>query len=359
MVMPAESSFEFEDTLENTPSAKIKVVGVGGGGNNAINRMIEAGLSGVEFVAVNTDVQALEHCLAPEKIQAGSKLTKGLGAGSNPEIGQRAAEESREDLRSAIAGADMVFITAGMGGGTGTGGAPVVAELAREMDILTVGVVTRPFMFEGRRRQNQAEQGILKLKEHVDALIVIPNDRLLQVSEKRTSLLEAFRMADDVLRQGVQGISDLITRPGYINLDFADLKAIMSNAGSALMGVSRASGENRAVEAAKMSISSPLLEASIEGARGIILSVAGDSNLGLQEVYEAAEMIQEVADKDANIIFGTVLDESLKEEIVITVIATGFDQRPEAPSQDKDDALPFPTFKDNGLDLPKFLRTGR
>ena len=254
MVMPAESSFEFEDTLENTPSAKIKVVGVGGGGNNAINSMIEAGLSGVEFVAVNTDVQALEHCLAPEKIQAGSKLTKGLGAGSNPEIGQRAAEESREDLRSAIAGADMVFITAGMGGGTGTGGAPVVAELAREMDILTVGVVTRPFMFEGRRRQNQAEQGILKLKEHVDALIVIPNDRLLQVSEKRTSLLEAFRMADDVLRQGVQGISDLITRPGYINLDFADLKAIMSNAGSALMGVSRASGENRAVEAAKMSI---------------------------------------------------------------------------------------------------------
>lgn len=351
--------FEFESNSDGKVNAKIKVIGVGGGGNNAINRMVEAGLRGVEFVAINTDAQALDHCQAQEKIQAGNKLTKGLGAGSNPEIGQRAAEESREDIRSALEGADMVFITAGMGGGTGTGGAPVVAEIARENGTLTVGVVTRPFLFEGRRRQTQAEQGIMNLREHVDALIVIPNDRLLQVAEKRTSLIEAFQMADDVLRQGVQGISDLITNPGYINLDFADLKTIMSNAGSALMGVSRATGENRAVEAARMSISSPLLEASIEGAKGIILSVAGDSNLGLQEVYEAAEMIQEVADKEANIIFGTVLDESLKDELVITVIATGFDRKPAEPAPEKIEELKLPSFKEDGLDLPKFLRSGR
>ncbi len=360
MVMPADSSFEFESGSDgNVSTAKIKVIGVGGGGNNAINRMIEAGLRDVEFVAVNTDAQALQQCQAQKKIQAGSKLTKGLGAGSNPEVGQRAAEESREDLRSALQGADMVFITAGMGGGTGTGGAPVVAELARELGTLTVGVVTKPFIFEGRRRQSQAEEGIAKLKEHVDALIVIPNDRLLQVAEKRTSLIDAFRMADDVLRQGVQGISDLITHPGYINLDFADLKTIMSDAGSALMGVSCATGENRAAEAARMSISSPLLEASIEGAKGIILSVAGDSNLGLQEVYEAAEMIQEVADKEANIIFGTVLDESLKDEIVITVIATGFDRKSEEPAVEKLEELKPFSFKDNTLDLPKFLRSNR
>jgi cell division protein FtsZ len=350
--------FEFEN--DSGSVAKIKVIGVGGGGSNAINRMIETGLRGVEFIAVNTDAQALLHSQAQEKVQAGGKLTKGLGAGSDPEIGQRAAEESREELRASLEGSDMVFITAGMGGGTGTGGAPVVAEVARELGTLTVGVVTKPFTFEGRRRQNQAEQGIEKLREHVDTLIVIPNDRLLQVAEKRTSITEAFGLADDVLRQGVQGISDLITIPGLINLDFADVKTIMSDAGSALMGIGRASGENRAQEAARMAISSPLLEASIEGARGVLLSITGNSNLGLFEVNEAADIITEAADRDANIIFGTVLDETMQEEIVITVIATGFDSKKavDEPKFEKD-GFTVPSFKEAGLDLPKFLRNGK
>lgn len=347
--------FEFENDGGNV--AKIKVIGVGGGGNNAINRMIEAGLKGVEFIAVNTDAQALFQSQAAEKVQAGEKLTKGLGAGSDPEIGQRSAEESREDLKNVLIGADMVFVTAGMGGGTGTGGAPVVAEITKELDILTVGVVTKPFTFEGRRRQSQAELGVEKLREHVDTLIVIPNDRLLQVAEKRTSINEAFGLADDVLRQGVQGISDLITIPGLINVDFADVKTIMSDAGSALMGIGRASGENRAQEAAKMAISSPLLEASIEGAKGVLLSITGNSSLGLFEVNEAAEIITEAADRDANIIFGTVLDESLQDEIVITVIATGFDGDRKAKAEVAA-ARELPTFKEDLLDLPKFLRNG-
>ena len=322
----------FEDIMNNpadsgiTPEtlAKIKVVGVGGGGNNAVNRMITSGLQGVEFIAINCDAQALLLSKAQNRIQIGEKLTKGLGAGANPEIGQKAAEESRELLIDQLRGADMVFVTAGMGGGTGTGAAPIVAECAREAGALTVGVVTKPFSFEGKRRMNQAEAGIVNLKDRVDTLITIPNDRLLQVIDRRTSMLDAFRIADDVLRQGVQGISDLISVPGLINADFADVKTIMSNAGSALMGIGTAKGENGAVAAAEAAIKSPLLEASIEGARGVLFNITGGKDLSLFDVTEASNIITVAVDPDANIIFGAVIDEKLDDEIRVTVIATGF-----------------------------------
>jgi cell division protein FtsZ len=306
--------------------AVIKVVGVGGGGGNAVNRMIDAGLKGVEFIAVNTDAQALLMSDADVKLDLGRQLTRGLGAGSDPEVGRQAAEEHREEIEEVLKGADMVFITAGKGGGTGTGGAPIIAEMAKSAGALTIGVVTRPFTFEGRRRSVQAEQGIQALKEKVDTLIIIPNDRLLQVSDEKTSMLNAFKMADEVLLQGVQGITDLITTPGLINTDFADVKMIMTNAGSALMGIGYASGEGRAVTAARAAISSPLLEASIEGARGILLNISGPSDLGLFEVNEAAEIIAEAAHPDANIIFGAVVDDALGDEVRITVIAAGFDR---------------------------------
>ncbi|HYX87571.1 MAG TPA: cell division protein FtsZ [Gaiellales bacterium] len=307
--------------------AVIKVVGVGGGGTNAVNRMVDAGLKGVEFIAVNTDAQALLMCDADVKIHIGSKITRGLGAGADPSIGYEAASESRDELKEALKGADMVFVTAGKGGGTGTGAAPVIAEISRELGALTVGVVTRPFGFEGRKRSDQADAGIRQLRDKVDTLIIIPNDRLLQVVEKRTSIVDAFRIADDVLRQGVQGITDLITVPGLINLDFADVRTIMRQAGSALMGIGVAGGENRAAEAAKAAISSPLLEASVEGATGILLNITGGPDLGLFEVNEAAEIVGSASDSDANIIFGAVIDEGLGDQVRVTVIATGFDRR--------------------------------
>jgi cell division protein FtsZ len=307
--------------------AVIKVVGIGGGGTNAVTRMVEAGLSGVEFIAVNTDAQALLMSEADVKLHIGAQSTRGLGAGADPAVGTAAATESRDELKDALKGADMIFITAGEGGGTGTGGAPILAELAREVGALTVGVVTRPFTFEGRRRAQQAEQGINNLADQVDTLIVIENDRLLQVVEKRTSIVEAFRMADDILRQGVQGITDLITVPGLVNLDFADVRTIMSEAGSALMGIGSASGENRAAEAARAAVSSPLLEASIEGATGVLLNITGGPDIGLFEVNEAAEVVTSAADQNANVIFGAVIDESRQEEVTVTVIATGFGTR--------------------------------
>lgn len=308
------------------PFAKIKVIGIGGGGNNAVNRMIDAGLKGVEFISVNTDKQALFTSKAEHKLQVGEKLTRGLGAGANPEIGKKAAEESKEDIGQLLQGADMVFITAGMGGGTGTGAAPIVAEIAKELGILTVGVVTKPFTFEGKRRMIYAEQGIEELKSRVDTLVTIPNDRLLQVIEKKTTMLEAFIIADDVLKQGVQGISDLIAVPGLVNLDFADVKTIMLEQGLAHMGIGMASGEGRAAEAAKQAIQSPLLETSILGAKGVLLNITGGTNLGLFEVNEAAELVAEAADQEANIIFGAVINEELEDEIKITVIATGFEK---------------------------------
>ena len=304
--------------------AVIKVVGVGGGGTNAVNRMVDAGLSGVEFIAVNTDAQALMMCDADVKIHIGSAATRGLGAGADPAVGQAAAQESRDELKEALKGADMIFVTAGEGGGTGTGGAPVVAELGRELGALTVGVVTKPFAFEGRKRAQQAEQGIESLRDRVDTLIVIENDRLLQVVEKKTSVVDAFRMADDVLRQGVQGITDLITVPGLVNLDFADVRTIMRDAGSALMGIGAASGENRAAEAARSAVSSPLLESSIEGATGILLNITGGPDIGLFEVNEAAEVVTSAADQNANVIFGAVIDDAMGDEVRVTVIATGF-----------------------------------
>lgn len=307
-------------------TATIKVVGVGGGGGNVINRMIEAGLRGVEFITVNTDRQALGLSKANKKIQIGEKLTRGLGAGANPEIGKCSAEESKAEIAEALKGADMVFVTAGMGGGTGTGAAPIVAETSREMGILTVAVVTKPFPFEGKRRTSQAEAGIDELKQCVDTLIVIPNEKLLQVVEKQTCLQDAFDMSDNVLKQGVQGISDLITIPGLVNLDFADVKTIMLDAGIAHIGTGRASGENRAQEAARQAIHSPLLETSIEGAGGVLINVTGGRDLGLLEINEAAELVQKSVDPEANIIFGAVIDENLKDEIVITVIATGFNK---------------------------------
>ncbi|WP_026875635.1 cell division protein FtsZ [Jiangella gansuensis] len=305
--------------------AVIKVVGIGGGGVNAVNRMIEVGLKGVEFIAINTDAQALLMSDADVKLDVGREATRGLGAGANPDVGRKAAEDHAEEIEEVLKGADMVFVTAGEGGGTGTGGAPVVARIARSLGALTIGVVTRPFMFEGRRRALQAEAGIEELREEVDTLIVIPNDRLLSISDRQVSVLDAFKSADQVLLSGVQGITDLITTPGLINLDFADVKSVMSNAGSALMGIGSARGEDRAVAAAEMAISSPLLEASIDGAHGVLLSVSGGSDLGLFEINEAANLVAQAAHDDANIIFGAVIDDALGDEVRVTVIAAGFD----------------------------------
>jgi cell division protein FtsZ len=356
-------------------TATIKVIGVGGGGTNAVNRMVDSGIRGVEFVAVNTDRQALLLSKAVSKIQIGEKITRGLGAGANPDIGAQAAEESKSEITEALRGADMVFVTAGMGGGTGTGAAPIVAACAKEMGILTIGVVTKPFTFEGKKRLSQADRGIESLKSKVDTLVVIPNDKLLQIIDRKTSIVEAFRMADDVLRQGVQGISDLIAVPGLVNLDFADVKTIMLNTGIAHMGIGRASGESRAEDAAKQAIQNPLLESSIEGARGIIINITGGPNLGLHEVNTAAELVQRSVDPEANIIFGAVIDESLDEDIVITVIATGFDTEvkpniggiptqneiPTAKPWGGDQKVNTPPTRPepingNDLDIPSFLR---
>ncbi|WP_426351402.1 cell division protein FtsZ [Alloiococcus sp. CFN-8] len=352
--------------------ANIKVIGCGGGGSNAVNRMIIDGLKNVEFIAINTDKQALMLSNASQKIQIGDKLTKGLGAGANPEIGQKAAEESKEEISQAIKGADMVFITAGMGGGTGTGAAPVVAEIAKSLGILTVGVVTKPFPFEGRRRMLHANMGIENLKKRVDTLVTIPNERLLTMVDKKTTLLDSFKYADDVLRQGVQGISDLITIPGLVNLDFADVRAIMLEKGLAHMGVGQGKGDERAQEAAKQAISSPLLETSIMGATGVLLNVTGGLDLGLLEINEAAEIVQEAADPDANIIFGAVIDENLKDEIRITVIATGFEREKESAKTEKktqeaavtsthEEKIEEPKFTEpeENLDIPAFLRRQR
>jgi cell division protein FtsZ len=305
--------------------AVIKVVGIGGGGVNAVNRMIEAGLRGVEFIAINTDAQALLMSDADVKLDVGREATRGLGAGADPEVGRRAAEDHAEEIEEVLRGSDMVFVTAGEGGGTGTGGAPVVARIAKSMGALTVGVVTRPFMFEGKRRAGQAEQGIEALTDEVDTLIVIPNDRLLSISDRQVSVLDAFRSADEVLRSGVQGITDLITTPGLINLDFADVKSVMKDAGSALMGIGSARGEDRSVAAAELAISSPLLEASVDGAYGVLLSVSGGSDLGLFEIHEAANLVSEAAHPEANIIFGAVIDDALGDEVRVTVIAAGFE----------------------------------
>jgi len=356
--------------------ANIKVVGVGGGGTNAVNRMITDGLEGVEFIAINTDKQALEESKADVKIQIGEKLTRGLGAGADPEIGECSAEESKAEIAEALKGADMVFVTSGMGGGTGTGAAPIIADISKQMGILTVAVVTKPFPFEGKRRMSQAERGIERLKENVDTIITIPNEKLLQVVEKDTTIEQAFIMTDDILRQGVQGISDLITKPGLVNLDFADVKTIMLNTGVAHMGIGKASGSNRAGEAARQAIHSPLLETSIEGAGGVLINVTGGKDLGLLEVNEAIELVQKSVDPDANIIFGTVIDENLHDEMIITVIATGFNKY----SQDNVKAIDIIENLRNGgtvdntvsqaakqpkqdymadLDIPPFLRKNR
>ena len=307
--------------------AKIKVIGVGGGGNAAVNRMVESGISGVEFIAVNTDVQALHYNKAARKLHIGKTVTRGLGAGMNPELGKQAAEESQNEIRDQLKDADMVFVTCGLGGGTGTGAAPIVAEIARDLGALTVAVVTRPFQFEGVQRKNISERGLTELTDKVDTIITIPNDKLLQVIDKKTSLLDAFKVVDEVLRQGVQGIAELITKPGLVNVDFADVKAVMANAGSALMGIGQASGENKALEAAKAAINSPLLEMNIEGARGILFTITGGLGLGMTEVSEAAKIITAAAEEDAKIIFGAVIDQKMKDEIKITVVATGFDGR--------------------------------
>ena len=345
--------------------AVIKVVGVGGGGTNAVNRMIDAGLSGVEFIACNTDAQALQMTDADIKLNIGHELTKGLGAGANPQIGQGAAAESRDEIKEALKGADMVFVTAGEGGGTGTGSAPVIAEIAREIGALTVGVVTRPFGFEGGRRAEQAQAGIGKLRDHVDTLIIIPNDRLLQVVEKQTSVVDAFRMADEVLRQGVQGITDLITIPGLVNLDFADVRTIMTDAGSALMGIGEAEGENRAAEAARGAVSSPLLEASVAGATGVLLNITGGPDLGLFEVNEAAEVVTGASDLNANVIFGAVIDEAMGGRVRVTVIATGFDKAYRRAPRERERAEPLGEREPTGegfdvpsgvLEVPSFLR---
>jgi cell division protein FtsZ len=375
--------------------ARIKVIGVGGGGSNAVNRMIEEGIQGVEFVSINTDAQALLLCKAPTRVRLGDKLTRGLGAGGDPEVGRKAAEESADDLYNVLKGSDMVFITAGMGGGTGTGAAPIVAQIAKECGALTIGVVTRPFSFEGGRRMTSAEAGIAKLKEHADTLIVIPNDRLLQLADKRSSLNDAFRMADDVLRQGIQGISELITVPGLINLDFADVKTIMREGGAALMAVGRGTGEDRAKIAAEQAISSNLLDITIDGARGVLFNVTGGPNLTLFEVNQAAAIIRETAHPDVNMIFGAVIDPNMGDDIRITVIATGFErsgiprrplERPaiqprndskpapahyvrptenvsvEAavrPPAEEQDRTPLPSFNSDELDIPTFMRKRR
>lgn len=357
-------------------TATIKVIGVGGAGNNAVNRMIEAGIKNVEFIAVNTDRQTLNESKANSKIQIGEKLTRGLGAGANPDIGSQAAEESRAEIAEVLKGADMVFVTAGMGGGTGTGAAPIVAATAKELGILTIGVVTKPFTFEGKKRLAQAERGVASLKGKVDTLVVIPNDKLLQVIDRKTSMIEAFRMADDVLRQGVQGISDLISVPGQINLDFADVRTIMLNQGMAHMGIGCASGENRAEDAAKQAIQSPLLETSIEGAKGIIINITGGSDMGLHEANTAAELVQRSADPEANIIFGAVIDDSMGDEIQITVIATGFEKDDERRDGSQYESIVANAWRkrtsnnmstsnsssndSNGdLDIPTFLRKNK
>jgi len=349
----------FDIGTEVEQFANIKVVGVGGGGNNAVNRMIADGLEGVEFIAINTDAQVLMASNAGITIRIGEKLTNGLGAGSNPGIGREAAEESKQEIADAVAGADMVFITAGMGGGTGTGAAPIVAEAAKEQGALTVGVVTKPFTVEGTKRMANAEDGIKDLEEEVDTLIIIPNDRLLEVAEKNTSLMEAFKIADGVLRQGVQGISDLITITGIINLDFGDVKTIMKDAGSALMGIGRASGEERAKEAARLAIDSPLLEASVDGAKGVLINITGGPDLGIHEAYEAAKIVKDVSDVDANIILGAVIDDELNDEVKVTVIATGFgseDGRMETEEQEAfAEEIQLDTNGDE-LDIPAFLR---
>ncbi|WP_128895105.1 cell division protein FtsZ [Longirhabdus pacifica] len=359
---------EFE--VEQNQLAQIKVIGVGGGGSNAVNRMIDFGVQGVEFITVNTDIQALDYAKSGIKLQIGEKLTRGLGAGANPDIGKKAAEESREQIMESLAGSDMVFVTAGMGGGTGTGAASVIAEIAKESGALTVGVVTRPFTFEGRKRSSQAEEGIAALKEKVDTLIIIPNDRLLEIVDKKTPMVEAFREADNVLRQAVQGISDLIAVPGLINLDFADVKTIMSERGSALMGIGEGTGENRAAEAAKKAINSPLLETSIEGARGVIMNITGGSNLSLFEVNEAVEMVTSASDPNVNMIFGAIIDDEMKDAIKVTVIATGFEQKASAESnpplrrgasmQNDSQAANLRPFgasqQSDQLDIPTFLR---
>ncbi len=355
-------------------TATIKVIGVGGAGNNAVNRMIDIGIKGVDFIAVNTDRQALQTSKASTKIQIGEKITRGLGAGANPDIGSQSAEESKSEIAEVLRGADMVFVTAGMGGGTGTGAAPIVAATAKEMGILTIGVVTKPFTFEGKKRLSQAERGIESLKGKVDTLVVIPNDKLLQIIDRKTSIIEAFKMADDILRQGVQGISDLIAIPGLVNLDFADVKTIMLNQGMAHMGVGRAGGENRAEDAAKEAIQSPLLETSIEGAKGVIINITGGEDLGLHEVNTAAELVQRSVDPEANIIFGTVTDPSMSDEIQITVIATGFEKNNAPISsigvdnivsktwEKKINSIPASTetsSSQNDLDIPSFLRKNK
>ena len=371
---------EYEDNSNLTMmdgAATIKVIGVGGAGNNAVNRMLDLGIKSVEFIAVNTDRQALAKSKAQTKIQIGEKITRGLGAGANPDIGAQSAEESKTEISEVLRGADMVFVTCGMGGGTGTGAAPIVAGIAKEMGILTIGVVTKPFTFEGKKRLAQAERGIESLKSKVDTLIVIPNDKLLQIIDRKTSMAEAFLMADDVLRQGVQGISDLITVTGTVNLDFADVKTIMLNTGMAHMGTGHASGENKAEEAAKEAIQSPLLETSIEGARGVIINITGGEDLGLQEVNTAAELIQRSVDPEANIIFGTVIDPEMNDEIKITVIATGFENQNEVkngktnsmgssmnsrPWERKGTSIPSNqdiTSSQNDLDIPSFLRKNK
>lgn len=341
------SSFDMEIT-NNNGLAKIKVAGVGGGGNNALTRMKSNGIRGVDFIAVNTDKQILEAIEADQKLQIGQKLTRGLGSGGNPEVGEKAAEESKSEIASALQDSDMVFVTAGMGGGTGTGAAPLVAQTAKELGKLTVGVVTKPFTFEGRKRQQQAEQGIEKLKDSVDTLITIPNDKLLQIAEKRTTMVEAFEMADKVLSDAIQGISDLIAVPNLINLDFADVKSVMADQGIAHMGIGQASGENRAQNAAKMAIKSPLLETSIEGAKAVLINISA-AELGLFEANEAAELIREEIDPEANIIFGAGIDESLNDDIKITVIATGFEDHPSNNSTKEDRS-------DSDISIPDFLR---
>lgn len=364
---------EFDVDMEQF--AKIKVIGVGGGGSNAVNRMIEGNLSGVDFVAINTDKQALQTSDAEYKIQIGEKLTKGLGAGADPKVGAKAAEESRDEIYQALQNNDMIFLTAGMGGGTGTGAMPVVAEIAKELGILTVGVVTKPFGFEGRTRMKNALQGIESLRKNVDTLVTIPNDRLLQVTGKNTSIIEAFNIADDVLKQGVKGIADLITVPGEINLDFSDVKTIMADSGLAHMGIGIAEGENRAVEAAKKAIHSPLLETTIQGAKGVLINITGGPSLGLHEVTEAANVVHDAVDEDANVIFGAVIDENMKEVIKVTVIATGFSQdnvksdeefNIKKKRQDENEVKNIKNEKSNekpdetpDFDIPTFLRKKR
>ncbi|HLR21021.1 MAG TPA: cell division protein FtsZ [Tissierellaceae bacterium] len=359
--------FDFDVDVEQF--AKIKVIGVGGGGNNAVNRMIDHGVRGVEFIALNTDRQSLHSSRAESKLQIGEKLTKGLGAGANPEIGTKAAEENRNEISEAVKGCDMVFITAGMGGGTGTGAAPVVAEVAKELGILTVGVVTKPFTFEGRQRLNKAENGINFLKEKVDTLVTIPNDRLLQIADKNTTMSDAFVMADEILKQGIQGISDLISVPNLINLDFADVETIMYNKGIAHMGIGESSGDNRATEAAEQAIKSPLLETSIEGAKSVLLNITGGPDLGIFEVNEAADLIRQSVDEDANIIFGAGIDDNMDDQINITVIATGFNEesssetpkktrrtKEEVKEEDDENEDDFLDDSLDELDIPIFLR---